>query len=264
VVLTLESPNDMNRTLLTLTFFSLLASAVKSQGIVGIRNGEGELVNGSVVFVQTDISAPLSDIGLSCELLQGTDPAQINVRRYEMWPVAGSSNYFCWGVCYNSVASGVNPTWLSQHYVNMTPGVPVNNFHSYYEPNNTPGTSRFRFVWFRTSDPDASDSSWVDIDFGAAVGINERVSPLVGMQLSPNPALDSDMRISVELSQAGQDAGLVIYNALGSKVQQHKLAPGTSVVTLRREDMVSGIYFASVEVNGRVLDSERIVIGSSR
>ncbi|MGV3637477.1 MAG: T9SS type A sorting domain-containing protein [Flavobacteriales bacterium] len=254
----------MNRKLLALTIFTLIASAARTQGIVGIRNADGDLVNGSVVFVQTDISEPLSDMGLRCELLEGTDPQQINVRRYEMWPVAGSSNYFCWGVCYNPVASGVNPTWLSQHYVNMTPGVPVNNFHAYYEPNNTPGTSRFRFVWFRTADPDAADSSWVDIDFGAAVGIQERRDQLIGMQLMPNPALDGDMRISVELAQAGQNAGLVIYNALGSKVQQHKLTPGVTVVTLRREDMVSGIYFASVEVDGRILDNKRIIIGSRR
>lgn len=254
----------MERTLYALTFISLFAVNAGAQGLVGIRNGEGELVNGTVVFVQTDISQALSDIGLSCELLDGTDPQQINVRRYEMWPVAGSSNYFCWGVCYNPVPSGENLTWLSQHYVNMTPGVPVNNFHAYYEPNNTPGASRFRFVWFRTSDPGAADSSWVDIDFGAAVGISEGTSPLLGMQLMPNPALDSDMRISVELAQTGRSAGLVIYNALGSKVQQHRLAPGVSVVTLRREDLVSGIYFASVEVNGRVLESKRIIIGSRR
>ncbi len=252
----------MNRTRYSLALLTLWAAAANAQGLIGIRNGDGELVNGTVVFVQTDITASLSDVGLYCELLEGTEPEQINVRRYEMWPVTGSSNYFCWGVCYNAVPSGTNSTWLSQHYVDLTPGVPVNNFHAYYEPNNTPGTSRFRFVWFRTSDPNAADSSWVDIDFGASVGVEERTSALNSMKVMPNPALASDMKISLDLDAAVRGARLVIYNTLGSKVQEHSLPAGSTVVTLRREDLTPGIYFGSVEVNGRVLESRRLVIGS--
>lgn len=255
--------NMMRRLLLlTMTGTLVLSSFGQSEGIVAIRNTDGETVNGTVVYVPTVISEPLSDIPMRCELLDGTEPQQINVRRYELVPVAGSGNYFCWGVCYNSVPSGTNATWVSQHYVNMTPGVPVNNFHAYYEPNNNPGATRFRFVWFRTSDPDAADSSWVDIEFGPSVGIDEQASLLNGLDIMPNPALESDMKISVDLGPTGSGASLIIYNALGSKVQQHKLVTGVSVVTLRREELMPGIYFANVEVNGRVLESRRLIIGS--
>lgn len=254
----------MNHRTLLLPVTAVIALAVQaqSQGFVAIRTTDGETVNGSVVHVPTDITAPLSDIPLRCELLEGTDPQQVNVRRYELVPVAGSGNYFCWGVCYLSVPSGTNSTWISQHYVNMTPGTPVNNFHAYYEPNNNAGASRFRFVWFRTADPDATDSSWVDIEFGPSVGMDERSSPLNSLSVMPNPALDSDMRISVDLGPTAPGASLIIYNALGSKVQQHKLVTGVSAIILRREELMPGIYFANVEVNGRVLESRRLIIGS--
>jgi len=259
---TLEHEKSMNRSLYSLALLTLWGATANAQGLIGIRNGDGDLVNGTVVFVQTDITASVSDVGLYCELLEGTEPEQINVRRYELWPVEGSGNYFCWGVCYLSVPSGTNSTWVSQHYLQLTPGSPVNNFHAYYEPNNTPGTSRFRFVWFRTSDPYASDSSWVDIDFGASVGVEERARALNSMKVMPNPALASDMKISLDLDAGVRGASLVIYNTLGSRVQEHNLAAGVSTVTLRREDLMPGIYFGNVEVDGRVLESRRLVIGS--
>ena len=237
----------------------VFSASTYSQGLVVLRDSEGNVVNGTVVHypgLPTDAS---NVVHLFAEL-SGSVATEVNLRRYEVWPIAGSSNYFCWGVCYLSVASGVNPSWLSQHYVQMEPDVEVNNFGAYYEPNNNSGTARFRYVWFNTATPDGPDSSWVDIDFGGTVGLSENTGTTIALDAWPNPSAGADVSIDFTLDKLGQGTEIALYNVLGESVRRQSVAAGQGRITIATNGLGSGVYFANIERGGRMLATRRVVI----
>ncbi len=239
---------------------SLTASSqIMSQGVVTIRDAEENVVNGSVVFVASQPTDNTNEVDLLVELT-GTTAEQINVRRYEVWPVAGSSNYFCWGVCYLPVLASAQPAWVSQHYVDMEAGIPVNNFHAYYQPTGNAGTSRFRYVWFNTSTPDSPDSSWVDIDFGGTVGLGDGPTRSISMAAWPNPTSGSDVMVDFALDGSAQNTEVVLYNVVGERVRRQRISSLEGRAVLSSSGLASGVYFANLERDGRMLATRRIAI----
>jgi hypothetical protein len=193
--------------------------------------------------------------------LTGDSPRQINIRRYELWTVPNTQNFFCWGVCYLPVASGVNSTWVSQHFVDMNPNATYNNFAAYHEANGQAGsTARFRFVWYDTADPFGPDSSWVDIEFGGAVGIGERSANAVELAVWPNPSNGSDVVLDYALDGAVQGHTVVLYTVLGERIREIVMPAVQGRLVLSTADLGSGVYFANVEHNGRILTTRRVVV----
>lgn len=235
-----------------------LAFGVRSQGVVTVRNSQGQVVNGTLVSASANQS---TDTVKLLSRLTGDVPRQINVRRYEVWPVANTQNFFCWGVCYLPVASGVNSTWVSQHFVDMNPNATYNNFAAYHEANGqASSTARFRFVWFDTADPFGPDSSWVDIEFGGAVGVNEHPAKVVQLSAWPNPSNGDDVSLDYALDAFVPGSAVVLYNVLGERVRTMDMTGAQGRLVLRTGDLGAGVYFANVEHNGRVLATRRVVI----
>lgn len=247
------------KTRYTLLFLSIAISiGVHSQGVVTVRNTQGQVVNGTLVSASADQS---TDTVKLLSRLTGDVAKEINVRRYEMWTVPNTQNFFCWGVCYLPVASGVNPTWVSQHFVDMNPNATYNNFAAYHEANGqASSTARFRYVWFDTSDPFGPDSSWVDIEFGGAVGLNERQAKAVQLSAWPNPSNGEEVSLDYTLDGFVPGSAVVLYTVLGERIRTMVLPGAQGRLVLRTGDLGAGVYFANVEHNGRVLATRRVVI----
>jgi hypothetical protein len=233
-----------------------------AQGVVTLTNEDGQVVNGTVVFHPSAPTNVRDTVSLFAELT-GANAAEVNVRRYEIWTVGGTRNYFCWGVCYTAVNAGQQPSWISQHPLLMSPSVEYNNFHAYYEPNQNAGTARFRYVWYRMSTPNAADSSWVDIDFGGAVGLPEGGSPAaVNLASWPNPSMGSDITITHSIGQFSAGAELVIYNVLGDRVMALPIREKHGSQLIRTGELGAGVYFANIEQQGRILATRRLVVSN--
>lgn len=241
---------------LLLTIF--LAFGAQAQGVVTVRNSQGQVVNGTLV---TTSAAQSTDTVKLLSRLTGDVARQINVRRYELWTVPNTQNFYCWGVCYLPVASGVNPTWISQHYVDMNPNATYNNFAAYHEANGqATSTARFRYVWFDTADPYGADSSWVDIEFGGTVGLAERSTKAAQLSAWPNPSNGEDVSLDYALDSFVPGSAVVLYTVLGERIRAIELPGAQGRVVLGTSDLGSGVYFANVERNGRVLATRRVVI----
>lgn len=230
-----------------------------AQGLVTLTDEDGNVVNGTVIFVSTTPEEIRDTVSLTT-LVVGTEDRDVMIRRYEVWPVEGSRNMFCWGVCYSASSSGTHPVWESPHPETLSPGQPFDGFHAYYEPTGMSGTARFRYVWYDNNVPDAPDSSWVDIDFGGAVGISEKAGLNAELNATPNPSAGNEIVLNYTLADLGQGSEITLYNVLGEKVRHQALASTQGRVTIASADLHNGVYFANIVRNGRMVATRRVVI----
>lgn len=238
-----------------LTALILTTSHLGAQGLVSITDEDGGIVNGTVVHHPCQSSTDTVSFFTS---LSGSSSTTVNVRRYEMWPIATTWNFYCWGVCYIPQETGTYPTWVSQDPVNMNPGAAYNNFHAYHQAQGINQTARYRFVWFDVNNPLGADSSWVDIDFCGAVGIDETVAE-TSLRIWPSPSNGRDLQVAYTVDGRGA-AQLVVYNVLGSPVRRLSLGDRTGRSVIGVSDLVPGVYFANLERDGRMLVTQRLVV----
>ncbi|MBL7964240.1 MAG: T9SS type A sorting domain-containing protein [Flavobacteriales bacterium] len=244
----------------TLSFFSLLAALpALSVDVVTVKDDDGNVVNGETLTIY-DVPASFEmSLGLTTNL-NGSSARVVNVKRYEMGYASGSQNYFCWGVCYLPEAAGNRPTWVSIDPVSMSPGTDFTGFHAYYRPVGTTGISGFRFVWYAVDDP--TDTAYVDIVFDTQnVGMADRALLGAALQAYPNPATGGEAFVTWAGARMPSGAEVVLYNSIGDRMRRVRI---TTVDRLRLDvaDLPAGVYFASVEAQGRSIASVRLAVAS--
>ena len=246
------------RYILSFAVLSIFANA-SAQDLVTLYDEEENVVNGTVIFVSSSPSEIRDTVSLATVVVGPAD-RDVMIRRYEVWPVEGSRNMFCWGVCYTAANSGTHPVWLSPHPETLSEGEYFTGFHAYYEPTDMSGTARFRYVWYDDTNPEGPDSSWVDIDFGGAVGMAERGALDVELEIGPNPTAGNDLVLNYTMVDLGQGAEISLFNVLGEKVRRQPLSSAQGRVTITGAGLESGVYFANILRNGRMLATRRVVI----
>lgn len=251
------------KTYYTLPLWAMAFSlSVQAQvGPVNLLNANNEVVNGTTVVLQQELTGALAQTLVQPLDVQNITGIQrtINVRRYELSVVPGTENYFCWGVCYDPMAAGARPLWVSQHPVDLAPGEVSHNFYGDYRPLNNAGSSTFRFVWYDMNSP--NDTTWVDINYVAtpAAGIEE--SGLVrGFTAFPNPSMGGDVTLSYELASVPAGTQLVVYNMLGERKLVKAIGAAQGKVVLRNGDLGGGVWFAVLERNGKALATKRLAV----
>jgi hypothetical protein len=240
----------------TLFVAAALAFSVSQAQLVTVTDEQGNVMNSTLVVVNGLSSDEVIDRGFTT-LLNGDVAKTVDMVRYEIDPVMGTANYFCWGECWLPQAAGAQPTWEAISAVNLAPGVANNGFHAYYNPEGLEACANFRFVWFDSADPD--DSVWVDVRFcaEAPIGIQEERAPAFSM--SPNPAVGQNVQFSLDMNGSAQ-TDLVIYSVLGERVRAHRLSKDQSRFDLSTSGLAPGVYFAALERNGRALNTQRLVV----
>lgn len=245
----------------TYALFLLLAAAPSfstAQNLLTITDETGvDVTNGTVVheMAATDWEAAIS----LTTLLNGSSSMMVNVKRYELSYAAGSENYFCWNECYSPTPGGDMPFWDSPDPKGLTAGAPFYGFHAYYKPNGTAGSAVYRYVWYAVSNPD--DTVYVDINFNAtATGIAEHASAVLGFTAWPNPANGADVTLNYELSSITPGTRLAVYNVLGERKLVMALKGVAGKVVLHSGELGSGIWFATLERDGRALATKRVVV----
>lgn len=242
-----------------LSSFALLTTATLAQQIVTLRNGSN-VVNGQTLAI---VGEPTTfELGSSLSVtLNSNSERTLKVKRYEMTPVAGTSNTFCWGECYLPYNAGERPVWISDLSETLQPGVEFEGFHGYYYPTGTAAMSTFRFVWYPIDDP--TDTAYVDIVFDTrenAVGVNELSNAPAGVEVFPNPVAGPNMGLRFTGEAAKTGGRWVLYNTLGGIEREGSLRSGQGDVQVDVNGLGAGIYFASLMRNGRVQATRRVVI----
>ena len=237
-----------------------LTITLQAQNLLDIKDEFGTVVNGETVTVY-DLPTAFEMSASLLTNLNGPASKTVNLKRYEIGPlVSGTYNYFCWGVCYIPRLAGVSPLWVSVDPVIMAPGVDMTNFHGYYRPMGTTGVSTFRYVWYDEAAP--SDTAWVDIVFDTQhVGFAEQ-SQEASFIVYPDPAVGGEVFIESRTGSGSDRDMLLVFNAIGERVIGKMLSAGNASERLSVSNLPDGMYFLSLERNGRPVATRRLVVAS--
>lgn len=230
---------------------------LSAQEIVTLNYGNN-VVNGQTLAIVGSASTFELDATLGVTL-NSTTQRTLRVKRYEVWPVDGTSNTFCWGECYIPFNAGERPVWVSDLTETLQPATLFEGFHAYYYPAGTEGLTKFRFVWYPTDAP--TDTAYVDIVFDTranAVGQQELTAAAPAVEVFPNPATGANLTLRFSGDVAG--AQWVLRNAVGAVERQGGLRGGVADVAVNLDGLATGVYFASIVRQGRMVATRRVVI----
>ncbi|MFN8351066.1 MAG: hypothetical protein U0U25_06350 [Flavobacteriales bacterium] len=246
---------------LTFTLSCLVVAAVlNAQNLLTVVTEDGEdVTNGSAIVLgdaaQFEMGLPLS------VTLNGSTDRTVRMKRYESSVVPGTYNYFCWSECYAPQLAGDIPFWVAPDPQTLSAGVQFNGFHAYHRPSSLVGESCFRYVWYASDN--ANDSVFVDICFDAqVVGVNEADRKEVRFAAQPNPVESGDVTFTFDALGSARSS-LVVRNALGAVHLSIPVLPGQKSIVLGSDRLGSGIWFASLEQNGREVATRRVVVSGN-
>jgi hypothetical protein len=244
-------------TLLTVAF--AFTAFAQSPALVTLRDADDNVVNGSTVILYGNPSTVLIEEELTTEL-NGPVAKIINVRRHELNVVTGSKNYFCWGLCYLPRLAGSTPTWVSGDPLAMAPQQVLSNFKAYYRPEGTSDYACFRYVWYDEANP--NDSSWVNICFDTQTFTSvQEVAASASINAYPNPVVGGDVTFTYDAASVNGSVQLVLFNALGERSLVRSLTASNGRTTVPTSGLVPGVWFAALEQNGRMIATQRLVVG---
>jgi hypothetical protein len=129
-----------------------------------------------------------------------------------------------------------------------------------YFPDSTGGMGHVRYSVMNQSV--ASDSSTLDIIYNSApasVRTNTLVKPSISNP-APNPA-SSMFAVSYKMGSTNpQAAKMVIYNMLGERVMETNVEEMEGIVKMDVSTLGQGVYFCSLESDGKTLTTRRLVV----
>jgi hypothetical protein len=240
-------------------FFIVLAGAAQAQ-LATVTDEHGNVVTNGMFVHLGDDQTSNQEASLYVTL-NGSSNKTVNVRRYEVDVDAGTQNYFCWGVCYGPVDAGQTYMWQAQpdHALLLEPGVEVSNFHAYHSPMGVMGTSVYRYVWFDVAN--TNDSVYVDVHFMiTGVGVPENATTS-NLNVYPNPVIGKEMQLEFQTGSANGGT-VILRDAIGQVVASHLVRSNNGRITIPTEGLQKGVYFATIENNGKILVTRRVVISN--
>ncbi len=244
---------------LTLFLAGTWGTAHAQTSLVTIVDGQGTVVNGTVLHINADLTPdPFQILSQALLVTNSSGTARsINVMRREIEALPGTQNYFCWFQCYDPIDAGDVPLWTSPQAIDMAAGEEWPGFYGDYMPKGISGSATMRYIWFDVDEPSMADS--VDVVFTAAEpsGVAE-LANVRGFSIYPNPAVGGNIMLDYDLAAAG--ARLSVYNLLGERKLVKNLGAAQGRVVLGSADLGNGVWFAVIERNGKPLATKRLVI----
>jgi hypothetical protein len=213
----------------------------------------------------TTVTGTLAELGTTGELVAAWDVQNISdntlsVRCYRsvVEQVAGSENYFCWGVCFTS-ATNISPVQAAQV---MDAGQINNTFYAHYRANGNPGQTTVKYCFFDNANPgdEACHTVTYCVDMEeCVVSVNENV--LSGAELGVFPSVLSGIgKFTYTLPAAYRTAQMDIFNTAGQQVESVQLNNNNGIVILDGQDFAPGAYIVRVSANGAILGNTRFAV----
>jgi hypothetical protein len=236
-----------------LTALSLLFIIMMQASSIELYFNGSAVQHGSTVQVIGDPSAEYLQARIG---VKNISVAAVDVRAkkviHEGDTLAGTSNYFCWGLCFPPF------TYISPNALSIEPGVTNEDFYGDYNPYTVIGISRITYVFFSASDP--NDSVAVIVEYNASpASVIDPSASVKFSQAYPNPAV-SVVNVDYTLPATISHATVVISNMLGSRVKEIALTDHSGKVQLPVYDLVNGIYFYSLVGDDQVILTRKFIV----
>ena len=168
--------------------------------------------------------------------------------------IPGHYSYFCWIVCYDTSVD------ISPSPITLAPGASANTFEGWVTPSNLIGYDEVTYRYYDMNGN--SDTLYLTFNYTfGATGIKDMTVSKYAMQITgANPASGSTLISYV--TPEYKDAKIVVSNLLGSKVTEIRLNSKANTVTLPVSTLKAGIYICSLQVNGNIKASRKLVVSN--
>jgi len=178
----------------------------------------------------------------------------IKVRRFQQTVVPGSSNYFCWDVCYGpSTSISLNP-------LTIEPGDTNEAFYADYEGNGNVGLSTIQYCFY--DQQNNSDSiCFIAVFNASATGVETNLFANENKisNAYPNPASGS-AKITYSVKSDAGNSKFVLHNMLGAVVKTIDLNEKLATLEIHLNGLQSGIYFYSLVVDNKTIATKKLVV----
>lgn len=213
------------------------------------------------------LSNPVSVVSGSLTTMSGADELEadwgvlnlsnttvtVKARRNIITEVAGSSNYFCWGVCFDSTVN------ISPITVNIAAGDTNFSFYAHYRPWDHAGTTAINYSFYlngNTGD-EVNQTVIFCVDSDCAIGVEEEVVKASLSHASGNAFTQVIYRLPVGVEKGTWQ----LYASSGQLVKQVQVQKNQGVIILDNSVLESGVYISSLSYNdGQASMTEKFLI----
>ena len=195
-----------------------------------------------------DVTGAKIDIDI---LNTSADTIKLKIIREIITLVPGAENYFCSNKCYEPEINDM------EEYSNLIPNDTLSRyFYTVYSTNGQKGVSLIKYTFYDMGNMTDRTSVYLLFD-SETVGIKENVSDNFYLEAYPNPATG---KVVIKHRLQKQDARLLITNVMGMTLKSIPVNPAEDKTLIDVSDLASGIYFYSLEINGKISVTKKLII----
>lgn len=184
------------------------------------------------------------------------DSLFITVEKEVISEVDGSYNTFCLGACYDPSIT------ISPRTLDLAAGETstTEQFHTVYYGGDNFGTTTVKYKFYDERINEVPAQVIVNYIFDD-VNIQDHVVNVNKFNAYPNPAT-SQVTVQYELANrtAGDNAQIIITSLVGNKVYSQAINNNNGKASIDLSTLVAGIYFYSLEVNGQIVSTKKLIV----
>lgn len=164
--------------------------------------------------------------------------ASVSVRcsRSVISEIAGSSNYFCWGVCYGETT---NVSLLAQTILASDTNY---TFYAHYKPQGNAGETLINYCFFNVANPTDQACQIVSFCYESSCPVNVEEVEHPKLELVGSNPLKGLSFLNYKLPSGETEGQLVITNLQGKLVKKAIVKGNSGSVLMNSEDFASGVY----------------------
>jgi hypothetical protein len=209
------------------------------------------IISGATEIWCTDTSS--CSITATIKNISGTTKT-VKCKRTIISMSQGNTNYFCFaGTCYSP------PTRVSGSSAIMAPDSTNSSFIGYLSDSASTCDDTVSYCFFNVNDT-LDETCFTVVYHFRPTGISQ-VLPANTTMLSvyPNP-VDFEATFQYSLPKDINSATVTVMNMLGNKVGEYELDISKNKAVISTADLSNGIYFYSLEVDGRVISTKKMMV----
>jgi len=210
----------------------------------------------SIISGNTDVWCTDSTLCSNVATIKNVSPNNVTVKckRIIVSMQTGNTNYFCFaGTCFGP------GTRVSTTSAAMSPDSTNSTFIGYL--NDAGGTQDDTVTYCFFNEADTTDATCYTVIYHFRPTGIPTISAGNGMLLNvyPNP-VDFQATFQYSLPKDINSATVIIMNMLGNKVGEFELNTNRNTAVISTADLSNGIYFYSLEVDGRVVSTKKLMV----
>jgi hypothetical protein len=237
--------------LLSFLFFAGLISCCAYSQALTLSNAQGPIPGNSTITPHGSITDD-EIVAYAWVTNNAATPISVKVKKIETHITPGTTNTFCWGLCYPP------DVFVSLQTIVLDPGeTDSTDFSGHLSPNGISGYDLITYVFYNVSDP--SDSVCLNVHFAHfPVGIdNPGIKPMLSGAF-PNP-VSTIFRLDYTLP-SDLTGKIILFNESGVVVKEISLPAGSGKTMINTGELNDGVYFYSLYTEGRICSTKRIIV----